>query len=57
MVAIKLQYATAALFAFLINEDSVECEVNSGLLLVVGTKAYSISRTECSATLRRCFLH
>lgn len=31
--------------------ELAECEVNSGLLVLIGTKAYSISRTECSATL------
>lgn len=43
MVAIKLQYATVALLVLVINEELVEFEVNSGLLLLIGTKTYSIS--------------
>ena len=35
MVTVKLHYATGALFVLLINEVPVECEVNSGLLLLV----------------------
>lgn len=31
--------------------ELAECGVNSGLLVLIGTKAYSISRTECSDTL------
>lgn len=44
-------------FISLINGDLVECEVNSGLLSLAGTKVYSISPTERSATRRCCFLH